>query len=90
MTRSCLETWQERTSIRSAGKAGLLSEQCWGNRLSIWRENESLPHAIFLKTNFKDLNGKYKTLKFVEENTGEYFYDLRVVKDLLKQDTNLK
>lgn len=24
---------------RGVGKAGLLNKQCWGNRLSLWREN---------------------------------------------------
>lgn len=46
-------------SINSAGAIGYL---CGGR-------NESLPHTIFLKINFKDLNVKCKTLEFVEENT---------------------
>lgn len=83
---SYLETLYARTSITDKWwKAGLFHKQCWGNRLSIWRENESLPHTIFLKTNAKDLNVKCKSLKCVDENTREYFYDLWVVKDFLKQ-----
>lgn len=45
--------------------------------------NESLRHIF--KNQFWEYNVKWKTLKSVKRNSIKYVYDVRVVKDFLKQ-----
>lgn len=85
---SYLENRYDRAPITDRQKGCAISKRCWGHRLSIQTEHESLLHTVFLKIHFKDLKVNCKTLKFVEENTREYFQNFWIVKkNFLKQDT---